>query len=112
MNEVEQTSPYESPTGAKSYLGDLSGKPVGAGDTDENISFEVDEYGIYMCLAHIVPKKSYMNPVNRSWRELELLDFPNPLFEGIGDQAVYSYELGFDTTKDAYKVWGYVPRYA
>lgn len=111
VNEVEQTSPYESSSGQKSYLGDLSGKPVGAGDT-ENIHFEADEYGIYMCLAHIVPKRSYYFANNRPWRELDVMEFPNPLFEGIGDQAVYGYEVGRFIDGEAHNVWGYVPRYA
>lgn len=111
VNEVEQTAPYESPGGKKSYLGDLSGKPVGAGDM-ENIFFEADEYGVYMCMAHIVPKRSYFNLTHRSWRELDVMEFPNPHFEGIGDQAVYAYELGKVKDSEAYKIWGYVPRYA
>lgn len=111
VNEVEQTSPYENKAGEKSYLGDLSGKPVGAGDT-ENIFFEADEYGIYMCMAHIVPKRSYFNVGNRFWRELDPLDLPNPAFEGLGDQAVYSYELGSVVDNKAFNIYGYVPRYA
>lgn len=110
VNEVEQTAPYENKEGQKSYLGDLSGKPVGAGDM-ENIHFEADEYGIYMCLAHIVPKRSYFNLTHRAWRELDVMEFPNPHFEGIGDQAVYAYELGSNTS-NPYRIWGYVPRYA
>uniref|UniRef100_A0AAU8BBK9 Major capsid protein n=1 Tax=Dulem virus 208 TaxID=3145685 RepID=A0AAU8BBK9_9VIRU len=111
VNEVEQTSPYESKSGQKSYLGDLSGKPVGAGNT-ENIFFEADEYGIYMCIAHIVPKRSYFGVGSRFWRELDALDLPNPAFEGLGDQAVYRYELGDTSDVQANEIFGYVPRYA
>ena len=78
----------------------------------ENIFFEADEYGVYMCMAHIVPKRSYFNLTHRSWRELDVMEFPNPHFEGIGDQAVYAYELGKVKDSEAYKIWGYVPRYA
>lgn len=111
VNEVEQTAPYESTDGQKSHLGDLSGKPVGAGDM-ENIHFEADEYGIYMCMAHIVPKRSYFSMTHRAWRELDVMEFPNPHFEGIGDQAVYVYEIGKSVDTEAHKIWGYVPRYA
>lgn len=110
VNEVEQTSP--AMVGNKqTYLGDLSGKPVAAGDT-ENVFFEADEYGIYMCMAHIVPKRSYSGHFNRAWRELDALDLPNPAFEGLGDQAVYMYELGNSTKSNANNIFGYVPRYA
>lgn len=111
VNEVEQTAPYESKSGDKTYLGDLSGKPVGAG-SGENIFFEADEYGVYMAIAHIVPKRSYYNLGLRYWRELEPLDLPNPAFEGFGDQAVYRYEIGSALAQEAWDVFGYVPRYA
>jgi capsid protein (F protein) len=110
VNEVEQTAP--AVVGNKqTYLGDLSGKPVAAGDT-ENVFFEADEYGVYMCMAHIVPKRSYARQFNRAWRELDALDLPNPAFEGLGDQAVYMYELGNSTKSNANNIFGYVPRYA
>jgi capsid protein (F protein) len=110
VNEVEQTAP--AVVGNKqTYLGDLSGKPVAAGDT-ENVFFEADEYGVYMCMAHIVPKRSYARHFNRAWRELDALDLPNPAFEGLGDQAVYMYELGNSTKSIANNIFGYVPRYA
>ena len=107
VNEVEQTAP--AMLGDKqTYLGDLSGKPVAAGDF-ENINFEADEYGVYMCLAHVVPKRSYYTAFNRAWKETDVMDFPNPAFEGVGDQAVYNYEINGG---DDNSVFGYVPSYS
>lgn len=110
VNEVESTTDSVQGEGVNKTgrpLGALAGKPLGSGSF-ERISFEADEFGIYLALAHIVPKRSYAQNTERHWRQLEALDFPNPAFEGLGDQPVYGYELG----NGAKNILGYVPRYA
>ena len=51
VNEIEATA--SSTTNA---LGDLAGKPLGAGRFDD-VYMQADEFGVYMCIAHIVPKE-------------------------------------------------------
>ena len=110
VNEVESTSETQY-----AKLGDVGGKPVGAGRF-EDIEFQVDEFGVYMVLAHVVPKRSYADAMDRMWLQKDVLDFPLPDFEGIGDQAVYSYEFNgkawHDDYNNTYGVFGYVPRYS
>ena len=109
VNEVESTA-----TTDKGNLGDVGGKPVGGGTT-ENEYFEADEFGIYMCLMHVVPKRTYSDAMSKSlWFTKDVDDLPNPEFEGIGDEAVYQYELTGKHTGVNYGlgVWGYVPRYS
>ena len=103
-NEVEATAATE-----QKPLGALAGKPLGAGGTEKQ-QFHAQEYGVYMCLAHIVPKRSYTNATAKFLKELDVLDFPNPAFEGMGDEAVYNYELGLNGTP--FHIYGYTPRYS
>lgn len=109
VNEVESTSGT-----AQNALGDLAGKPIGAGQID-NEFYECDEYGIFITTMHTVPKRSYSDTMDKSvFDTLNVLDFPNPAFEGIGDEAVFQYELtgtNFGTAAQN-NVFGYVPRYS
>lgn len=108
VNEVESTA---DTSGAA--LGDLAGKPLSAG-RGNTIHLECQEHGIYMCMAHIVPKRSYTNFLHKAWTRLDVFDYPFPQFENIGDQAVSLSEYagilqGGDTLK---KVFGYAKRYS
>ena len=94
-------------------LGDVGGKPVSAGKTQQH-SFKADEHGIFMVLAHVVPKRSYTNAVDKKlWLFDEPTDIPNKHFEGIGDQPIYKYELNGDFyyKDEELPIFGYVPRY-
>jgi len=108
-NEVESTA---STTGAS--LGDLAGKPVGSGYVNGE-SFIADEFGIYMITAHLVPKRTYSDAMSKAlFFTTDIDELPNPEFQGIGDEAIYRYEVDGKsfgaTTFNA--IWGYVPRYA
>lgn len=111
VNEVEQTA--ETDQGG---LGDLAGKPVGGGKT-EHKTFTADEFGIYMAIVHVVPKRSYSDAMDKSlFFTTNRADLPAPHFEGIGDEAVHRYELTGkffeDPNNRAAGIFGYVPRYS
>lgn len=111
VNEVESTA-----STSEASLGDLAGKPVGGGQSSSEF-FECDEFGIYMAIAHVVPKRSYSDAMDRSlFFTTKAEDLPNPLFQGIGDEAVYKYELtgkAFDGEGERYQnIFGYVPRFS
>lgn len=110
VNEVEATAGT-----AENALGDLAGKPIGAGSTD-NEYYECEEHGIFLTLMHTVPRRSYADAMNKSlFDTLNVYDFPNPVFEGIGDEAVMAYELNgkqFNLNPLAQPIFGYVPRYS
>jgi len=107
-NEVESNADTKSGTDGKG-LGDLAGKPVGGG-TSDTIHMDSDEFGIYMCIAHVMPKRSYANAIHRMWLDYTPTEFPNPDFENIGDQAVQKFELTGDINQQG--IWGFVPRYS
>ncbi|QKI28952.1 VP1 [Sedum sarmentosum microvirus] len=107
-NEVESTADTKSGDTGQG-LGDLAGKPVGGGTSDK-IDMYSDEFGVYMCIAHVMPKRSYANAINRMWLDTTPTEFPNPDFENIGDQAIQKYELTGQWNEQA--IWGWVPRYS
>ena len=106
VNEIESTADTKtSNTGSK--LGDLAGKPLGAGKTN-HFECYCEEYGLVMAIAHIVPKRTYTNTLDKSlWVFDNILDLPIPGFEGVGDEAL----MGWELDGKGQQVIGYVPRY-
>lgn len=104
--EVESTAE----TDAKD-LGDLAGKPVAGGKTRTEY-MKCEEFGIFMVIAHVVPKRSYSDAMSKPlFFTHNALDLPNPDFETIGDEAIRRYEIhGFDSTSSD-GVFGYVERF-
>jgi len=106
-NEVESNADTIESGGRG--LGAVAGKPIGGGTTDKAY-MNSDEFGIYICVAHVSPKRSYSDALHRMWFDNIPTEFPNPDFENIGDQAVYKYELTGNYNDQA--IWGFVPRYS
>nr|QJB21192.1 MAG: major capsid protein [Microvirus sp.] len=105
FNEVESNAGT-----AENNLGDVAGKPV-SGGRGSNINFKADEFGIYLCLAHVVPKRSYSDAIDiKVWKFDEPTDLPNKHFEHLGDEAIYSSELIGSNAIDG-QIFGYIPRY-
>lgn len=104
--EVESTAETD-----QQDLGALAGKPVAGGKTNTEY-MQCEEFGIFMVLAHVVPKRSYSDAMSKPlWFTQDVMDFPLPDFEGIGDEAIRRYEVhGFDATSSD-GVFGYVERF-
>ena len=106
VNEIESTANTKT-TNNGSNLGDLAGKPLGAGKTN-HFECYCEEYGLVMAIAHIVPKRTYTNTLDKSlWVFDNILDLPIPGFEGVGDEAL----MGWELDGVGQQVIGYVPRY-
>ena len=106
VNEIESTANTKTPT-TGSNLGDLAGKPIGAGKTN-HFECYCEEYGLVMAIAHIAPKRTYTNTLDKSlWVFDNILDLPIPGFEGVGDEAL----MGWELDGVGQEVIGYVPRY-
>ena len=92
VNEIESTADTKTSNNG-SNLGDLAGKPIGAGKTN-HFECYCEEYGLVMAIAHIVPKRTYTNTLDKSlWVFDNILDLPIPGFEGVGDEALMGWEL-------------------
>lgn len=106
FNEVESNAGTDA-----NALGDVAGKPI-SGGRGSNINFKADEFGVYFCLAHVVPKRSYSDAIDiKVWKFDEPTDLPMKHFENLGDEAIYSSELIGSNAIDG-QIFGYIPRYS
>ena len=106
FNEVESNAGTP-----QNDLGDVAGKPI-SGGRGSNINFKADEFGVYLCLAHVVPKRSYSDAIDlKVWKFDEPTDLPMKHFENLGDEAIYSSELIGSSGIDG-QIFGYIPRYS
>lgn len=106
FNEVESNAGTDA-----NALGDVAGKPI-SGGRGSNINFKADEFGVYLCLAHVVPKRSYSDAIDlKVWKFDEPTDLPMKHFENLGDEAIYSSELIGSSGIDG-QIFGYIPRYS
>lgn len=70
------------------------------------------EPGIIMIVGAIRPVVSYSQGINPLWTHLTPMEQYNPVFDGLGNQPIYGYELynGDNATEDArHGVFGYKP---
>lgn len=106
FNEVESNAGTDA-----NALGDVAGKPI-SGGRGSTINFKADEFGVYLCLAHVVPKRSYSDAIDlKVWKFDEPTDLPMKHFENLGDEAIYSSELIGSSGIDG-QIFGYIPRYS
>ncbi len=106
FNEVESNAGTP-----ENSLGDVAGKPI-SGGRGSNINFKADEFGLYLCLAHVVPKRSYSDAIDlKVWKFDEPTELPMKHFENLGDEAIYASELIGSSGIDG-QIFGYVPRYS
>lgn len=106
FNEVESNAGTDA-----NALGDVAGKPI-SGGRGSNINFKADEFGLYLCLAHVVPKRSYSDAIDlKVWKFDEPTDLPMKHFENLGDEAIYSSELIGSSGIDG-QIFGYIPRFS
>lgn len=76
-------------------------------------SFTASEHGFLMVLASLVPRPVYGSGAERMTRRVKAGDFAFPLLAGMGDQAIYSYELtGISSTLEGDSTFAYTDLYA
>lgn len=114
VSDIEQTSSTEN---EYSPLGTIAGKGTGMGSGFAGFRTHIEEPSIIIGLYFIKPKAMYGNyGLNRHLTKVDdIFDFFNPKTEHLGEQAVYNYELRFDTGEDTELsdgVFGYQSRYA
>lgn len=84
-----------------------------------NKPYYCQEFGIVMGIMYLRPELNYLQGVHRSLRNLKTLDFYNPIFAHLGEEAVLKSELvisdGLVSTNDENNndsIFGYQSRYA
>lgn len=94
------------------------GHRTGQGSTafrGKSFKYFNSEHSLVYVLFSIRPRSVYSQGLSRYWSILDQLDFPNPLFQSIGEQEIKQQELCIlngDTDIELEKTFGYQSRYA
>lgn len=112
VSEVLQTSasPLEGVEGTPQ--GTMAGHGISI-DRNYVAKYRVEEYGLIMGLAYVVPKHEYSGQgINRQWLRRSKLDFYWPEFAHLSEQGIETAEL-YATNSETNNVdlFGYIGRY-
>jgi len=114
VNPVAQTATYTTVDGSAtdSAIGNL-GAEMHASGTNRTFTYAATEHGYIIGLAVVRATPTYQQGVRRHWRRTTRLDYPDPIFANIGEQAVATEEIFQPTTSAPNNAtWGYQQRYA
>lgn len=92
-------------------VGSDAGQTSGFGKDSLIDKFTATEHGIVMVLGSVVPHQTYSTGSSRMFGMSTFADIPNPMFEGLGEEAVYKEELQPNMAVTN-QVFGYVQQYA
>lgn len=106
ISQVDQTSGSTS----TSPLGAMAGNGTSVANARPR-KFKALEHGWLISLISVMPKASYQQGVSRLLTKLEPLDYFNPRFENLGEQAILNKEI-YAKSADPDGTFGYAPRYA
>ena len=115
-NSIAQTVNSDKGASSNPYSGTAgadAGQTSGFGKDSLIDTFTASEHGIIMVIGSIVPHATYSTGTSRMFAMSKFGDIPNPMFEGLGQEAILAAELapilsnGFDNV-----VFGYVDQYA
>ncbi len=114
VNPIAQTATYTTVDGGSvdSALGNL-GAEMHASGSHRTFTYAATEHGYIIGLGVVRATPTYQQGTRRHWRRTTRLDFPDPVFANIGEQAVATQEIyqpANNTPSNA--TWGYQQRYA
>ena len=92
-------------------VGSKAGSALGVSTSSLVGEFEAKEHGFLMVLVSVVPHANYSSGMRRYLFESQVGDIPNPLLQGLGEQAVYQGELSLKGG-DMKKTFAYQPQYS
>lgn len=90
------------------------GHKVGNGTGQNSVLFKkwvCKEPGIIYILSFVRPKATYSQGIQREWILEDIYDFPNPIFQDLGQQAVLNAEIFAQGTNDDLGIAGYQENY-
>ena len=110
FGEVDNTNGSSYGNSFSSY-----GKVFGSGNG--NITFKAPEFGVLMCIYSIIPFVPYDSTcVDAFNTKFTYADYFNPMYQRLGLQPLYSYQLntlnGLETPSKMSTVLGWQPRYS
>ena len=112
-NSIAQTAGgnVSSSNPFRGEVGSDAGQTSGFGKDSLINKFTATEHGIIMVLGSIVPHQTYSTGSSRMFGMSTFADIPNPMFEGLGEEAIYKEELTPDMNL-VNQVFGYTQQYA
>lgn len=108
------TSDYSSGNNPfEGQVGNKAGAALGVSSGALVDTFEAKEHGYLMVLISVVPHATYASGIRRYLLDTSVGSIPNPLLQGLGEQAVYNEELmGFVSDEFKRGTFGYQPQYS
>jgi hypothetical protein len=113
-NSIAQSAGGDAGNSSNPFRGEVgsdAGQTSGFGKDSLIDKFTATEHGIIMVLGSIVPHQTYSTGSSRMFGMSTFADIPNPMFEGLGEEAVYKEELTPDMVA-VNQVFGYTQQYA
>lgn len=110
VNPIAQTAAYDAMTG-ESPIGNL-GAEMHASNHKKTFTYASEEHGYIIGIAVVRATPTYQQGTRRHWRRSTRLDYPDPVFANIGEQAVATQEIYQPLNNTpATAVWGYQERF-
>ena len=105
LNVQEVTSLASTPASGSdpaTPLGDLAGKSYASGNGAQ-FKFSAPCHGVIMTILSVEPKKRYFGPMFDKCNAItDAFDFPTPEFDRLGNQPMFRYESGYNTTNSSF----------
>lgn len=110
VNPVAQTAQYDAITDNASPLGNL-GAEMHASGSKRTFTYAAVEHGFIIGLAVVRATPTYQQGLRKMWNRTTRLDYWDPLYAGLGEQAVSTEEI-FKADDGVYTnpIWGYQER--
>lgn len=105
-SEVLQTSSTDS----TSPQGNMAGHSF-TGQTTMSFTRRFEEFGYVYAILSVLPKTQYQQGVERMWSRKTNLDYYDPLFSHLGQQAILNKEIYATGTSADEGVFGFTDRY-
>lgn len=107
VTEINQTSATQANA---TPLAAMAGLAYGTGSS-RSIKYYSREHGFIISLLSVLPKATYQQGLPRKYTRFDPLDYANPKFANLGEQAILNKEI-YAASATPNGVFGYTPRYA
>lgn len=116
VNDVTQTSgdiTMDEQT-ISTPQGTQTGQAIGYNNGNSTrFRYHCPDHGYIITIACVLPRTSYMNGLPRKFTRFSRLDYFNPVFENVGDEAILNKEIFLSDNHLTNNLeFGYMPRFA
>jgi aminoglycoside N3'-acetyltransferase len=78
-------------------------------DQNKLIKKSFDKHGYIMILGGIRQENTYIHGIQKQYTRLHKFDFYSPVFQALGEQPVYKYEIYTQNSEENTNIFGYLP---